>query len=78
MSEFEYQEDSDNFDYEPDIIDFDDGVIEPGQKAIKRSKEQTRREIEMWHEDKWLSAEIENYLDDCDYHYDRDIDYDFN
>jgi hypothetical protein len=80
MSEFDYQEDNDDFDDDIDFIDSDDEFEEPSLEKIKRSKDQTRREIEMWHENKRLRADTENLIDDdYDYDYnDRDVDYDFN
>jgi|GEM_PF-4692167 len=83
MSEFDYQEDTDDFDDDLDFIDSDEDFEEPILEKIKRSKDQTRREIEMWHEEKRLRADTDSLLDDYNYDYDydfndRDIDYDFN
>ncbi|MFT6987646.1 MAG: hypothetical protein ACJAT7_003502 [Psychromonas sp.] len=82
MSEFDYQDDNNDFDDDDlDFIDSDDDFEEPTLEKIKRSKNQTRREIEIWLEDKRLRADTDNLLDDYNDDYDfndRDIDYDFN
>ncbi|WP_354625099.1 hypothetical protein [Psychromonas sp. MME2] len=79
-----YEEEDDLFDDDDiDLLDFDVNSDDFEVVMPVRSKEQTRREIELWHEKRLLKLDLDSTFDDYDYdddfNYDigRDTDYNF-
>lgn len=83
MTDYDYEEDDDLLDDDIDLLDFDADIDDFEEELPIRSKEQTRREIELWHEKRMLKMDLQGTLDDYDdddygYGLDRDTDYNFS